>query len=188
MKSKVLSALLAVIMVSVMFVSPAFAYATVQGSVIDSLNLDPWSYGGEVWVYNPSTGDVCGTGVLSASGTFTIALNGSQDDLGYGGLVNCRVGMNGQALEILIDFTCGMSVATCSAPYGSPATATRQFTQNGLPIAYNAGYIETGTGPTAIQLQGFGGGNTMTVTVAAGATALLLAGVTFMALRRRKVA
>ncbi|MCB8968472.1 MAG: hypothetical protein H6660_16440 [Ardenticatenaceae bacterium] len=99
--------------------------------------------------------------------------------------MNCLVGMTGQPLEILIDFQCGAGFAICNPPLGYPGTYTRQFNQNAIPIAYNAGYIYTGTGPTAVTLQGIDG-TSASLPIAAGAVLVLLAGVTMFVVRRRQ--
>ncbi|GEM_PF-3270295 len=164
-----------------------YAYGGVQGQVIDSKNKDPWQYGGEVWVYVVSTGDVCATGRLNPTdGTFNLALNGTDDVLGYGTTADCTTGaFAGQTIEILIDFTCSFKGSyggsTCNPPSGYPATAQVQFTQNALPITYNAGYIETGTGPTAVTLESFSG-TTVTPSNRLVAVAAGLLGVAVMAL------
>ncbi len=95
--------------------------------------------------------------------------------------------MTGQPLELLIDFECSATFATCTPPEGYPGTHTRQFTQNAIPIAFNAGYIYTGTGPTAVTLQGFDGGTTGSLPVMAGLAVVLLAGLTMFVVRRRQV-
>ncbi len=164
-----------------------YAYTSVQGQVIDSKNKDPWQYGGEVWVYDVNTGNVCATGRLDPSdGTFNLNLDGSSNVLSYPSTTDCTdAAYNGKTLEILIDFTCSYSGtyggSTCNPPNGYPATKSVQFTQNGLPIVYNAGYIETGTGPTAVTLETFSGAAlTMSNRLVAGLAGLL--GIAVLAL------
>lgn len=175
--------LLAILM---MVTATAFAFGSVQGSVIDSKDSDPWIYGGEVWVYDTASGDICGTGTLNASGQFNIKLDGTQDDLGAGGTVDCTAGYNGSTLEILIDFTCAMGVGTCNAPNGTPATNSVQFTQNAIPVPYNAGYISTGTGPTAIRLDAFSAQSGIQWNLVAAGGLLVLAAGGFVIARRKQ--
>ncbi len=182
-KSIILLAILMMVAVT------AFAFSSVQGSVIDSKNSAPWTHGGEVWVYDTGTGDICGTGTLDATGHFSISLDGSQDTLGAGGgsrLPDCTTGHNNHTLEILIDFTCAMGVGTCDAPNGTPATNSKQFTQNGIPVPYNAGYISTGTGPTAIRLDAFSAQSGMQWNLVAAGGLLVLAAGGFAIARRKQ--
>lgn len=155
MKRMIFKSLIIFVLLAMMAI-PAFAYGSIQGQVIDSLNLDGWTHYGEVWVYDTVTGDVCGTGTLDSTGGFSITLNGTQDDLSYGTIVDCTTpAHSGNTFEILIDFTCSMGVAGCDASVSDPQTQTIQFTQNGLPISFNAGFVETGTGPNALDLVDF---------------------------------
>ncbi|MBE2200543.1 MAG: hypothetical protein IAE79_18155 [Anaerolinea sp.] len=181
------STLLAIVLLLVM-VAPSLAYNDATGNVVDSKESDPWVYGGEVWIYNTVSGTICATGLLSGTGTFTLPLDGSVDALGVGITATCIGGANnGQVLEILIDFNCGMGVGACTPPNGYPGTYTRQFTQNAIPITFNAGYLYTGTGPTAVTLQGFDGGTTGSLPVMAGLAVVLLAGLTMFVVRRRQI-
>lgn len=173
-----------------------YAYNKVQGQVIDSKNKDPWQYGGEVWVYVVSTGDVCATGRLNATdGKFNLNLDGTSNALGYSPVVNCTQAVyNGETIEILIDFICSYAGpyggSTCNPPNGYPATKSVQFTQNGIPITYNAGYIETGTGPTAVTLETFSGaaftGVNRLIIALGGLLGLGLLGLVFPVIARRR--
>ncbi|GAP62875.1 hypothetical protein ARMA_1298 [Ardenticatena maritima] len=84
-----------------------------------------------------------------------------------------------------------MGVGTpCNPPEGTPATIQYQFTQNAIPVVYNAGYLETGTGPTAVTLEVFSGAAATEtgrpVGVLVGAMALAAAGVVALVARRRR--
>ncbi len=177
-------ALLAILM---MMATTAFAFNGVTGAVIDSKDKDPWLYGGEVWVYDTGTGDICGTTTLDSSGHFSITLGGTPtDDLG-GGAVDCTgAGYMNHTLEILIDFNCGMGVGTCNPPNGYPGTNSTQFTQNTIPVTYNAGYIETGTGPTIILLDDFSAQSGARWPLMMGAALLLVAAGGFAVARRKE--
>ncbi len=176
-------ALFAILM---MMATTAFAFSSATGSVIDSKDKQPWRYGGEVWVYDTASGDICGTTILDANGQFSVRLNGTQNDLNAGTLHDCTNGYNGNTLEILIDFNCGMGVGTCNPPNGYPGTNSTQFTQNTIPVAYNAGYIETGTGPTAILLDNFSAQSSVQWPLIAGVALLALAGGGFAVARRKE--
>nr|WP_290665334.1 hypothetical protein [Ardenticatena sp.] len=168
------------------------AYNRVQGQVIDSVNKEGWTYGGEVWVYDSNTGAVCATGTLDSQGGFSLALDGSEDFLGQGTTSCTTATNNGNTLVILIDFTCSVFPSNCgSPPKGTPGTITHSFTQNPLPVTYNAGYLETGTGPNSITLEIFSGSaatetSRLPVGALVGAMLLSAAGVVALVARRRR--
>lgn len=169
MKKKL--ALLFTLVLLLVMVAPSFAWNGVSGTLIDSVDKDPWLFGGDVWIVNNTNGNILGTGTLAANGTFNIAFG--TDGLVCGCVTN--VSANGDALEVIIIPNPG--------PNGAPGVASKTFTQNPIPARYATGYLETGTGPTAISLQGFGG--TSNLPLVAGLMVVLMAGVTFVAIRRR---
>jgi hypothetical protein len=152
MKSKLITAFFLFLALALLMPSSAFAYAGVTGSVLDSKTSQPWVYGGDVWVLNVANGDIVATGALSASGTFSIAYG--DDDLGVGSLGSAPV--SGNQVKIIIDFTCSQSV-DCGglgpAPNGNPGNSEFNYTEAPIPGYLHAGYIKTGTGPTAIKLE-----------------------------------
>ena len=162
MKNKFFFLLAVVFIAAMIFPTSAYAYTRVQGSVIDSLNLVGWAHGGEVWVFD-SAGNICGTGVLGIAEPNTGVLMGGNPltpgiDITSGNFddnLGQRTGDCTGPTTVLVDFTCGMGVASCTAPVSNPGTYTVDFAQNPLPIPFNAGFIETGTGPNAIELVDF---------------------------------
>ena len=160
MKSKLLILTILVLIAMMAAPTPAYAYPSVTGNVIDSKISDPWAWGGEVWVQD-SSGNICGTGTLDSNGTFSIVLDGSQDDLAWGTTVDCtQASYSGQILEVIIDFDCFMDSTNCTDdglgnPVDRPGTNSITFTQSGLPFPWNIRDIETDTGPNAIELVDF---------------------------------
>jgi len=152
MKSKLVTALFLFLAFALLVPSSAFAYSGIKGSVIDSKTSQPWAYGGDVWVLNMATGEVIATGSLTAGGAFSIAYG--NDGLGVGSLGAAP--LSGNQVKIIIDFTCSQSV-TCGglgpAPNGDPGNSEFTYTEAPIPGTLSAGYIKTGTGPTAIQLE-----------------------------------
>ncbi len=151
----------------------------------------PWTNGGEVWVVNNSTGDVEATGLLDASGNFSIVW-------GIAGLPGIPVDTDatppqpGEQIEIIIDYTCSITgpLPTCPPPLGVPATTSFIFTQSIVPIMRSTGFIYTGTGPNAIELVDFqvtsqsGGSNWLPFALLIGSLVLVSGAVTVI--RKRK--
>lgn len=190
MRRVITLSLMIVIVSLVVLAGPVSAFKGVQGQVIDSKTKQGWQYGGEVWVYDTSSSAICATGLLDANGGFSLSLDGTSNALGVS-TVDCRTGYNGATFEILIDFNCSMGVGTCNPPAGTPGTIQHQFTQNPIPATYDAGYLETGTGPTAITLEVFSGSaatdtGRLPVGVLVGAMLLSAAGVVALVARRRR--
>jgi hypothetical protein len=188
---KKLTVIVAVLLMSLVVVTPAFAYAGVDGQVIDSLDKNPWTYGGEIWVYNTSTGAVYATCVLDATGDFDDAGDPSPDGLcdygdnalGYG-TIAAAPGF-GTSITILIDYTCS-SGSGCSPPAnGTPGNYSHQYNEAPPPGYYNTGYIETGTGPTAITLVNATAASA-NVWLPVGLAVLALAVVGAVVVRRRR--
>lgn len=175
MKSKLVTAFFLFLALALLMPSSAFAYAGVTGSVIDSKTSQPWAYGGDVWVLNMANGDIIATGALTASGTFSIAYGA--DGLGVGSLGPAPV--SGNQVKIIIDFTCSQS-GDCGglgpAPNGNPGNSEFTYTEAPIPGYLHAGYIKTGTGPTAIKLESL----TVAPTDSASPSWLALAVCTFI--------
>lgn len=175
MKSKLVTTFFLLLALALLMPSSAFAYAGVTGSVIDSKTSQPWGYGGDVWVLNVANGDIIATGALSASGTFSIAYG--DDDLGVGSLGSAPV--SGNQVKIIIDFTCSQS-GDCGglgpAPNGNPGNSEFTYTEAPIPGYLHAGYIKTGTGPTAIELESL----TVAAAVSGSPSWLALAVCTFI--------
>ena len=152
MKNK-LFLLVAVILVAAMvFPTPAYAWTGVTGQVIDSLNLDPWAYGGQVWVVNNTNGTILIAAELDINGAFNFAwLTDTLGPLGVCGGSPCvdatAAPASTNSLELVI--------IPYPGPNGTPGVISRTFNQNVIPARYNPGYLETGTGPTALELVDF---------------------------------
>jgi hypothetical protein len=159
MKNKLFILIAVMLVAAMVFPVPAYAYTGVQGRVIDSKTKTAWQNGGDIWVINNSTGDIEATGKLDSAGAFSI--NWGDDALNYGmvGTVNAdsTPPLTGENVEFVIDFGCAFSLTPgCPPVNGTPAMISFAFTQNGIPIRFNAGTnIETGTGPTALELVDF---------------------------------
>lgn len=150
MKHKKLMILVMVMGLSIFFTTSVLAFDGVKGSVIDSKDKEPWSHGGDVYVL--TNGSIAATGQLSSTGTFTLTYG--TDILGQcTSPPGCTTPGNGDTIEIYIDFECTVSGDSCNPPEGYPSTNNDcTYSEQGLPFTYNCGYIETGTGPTAIVL------------------------------------
>lgn len=149
-------------------VTPAQAFSGVRGRVVDGEG-NPWTYGGTVTIYGDVGGSYqpVGTGTLNTtSGVFNIGYTSAPDLF--------------TTVYILIEYNAG--------PGGEPGTTQIEFTELSSNNPYNAGDIDTGTGPTAITLQGINAAATGAPAVLAGVTLMLLAGATVLVLRRRVVA
>ena len=157
MKNKLFILIAVMLVAAMVFPVPAYAYTGVQGRVIDSKTKTAWQNGGDVWVINNSTGDIEATGSLDpVTGAFSI--NWGDDALGFGAVnADATPPQTGENIEFVIDFGCAFSLTLgCPPVNGTPAMISFAFTQNGIPIQFNAGTnIETGTGPTALELVDF---------------------------------
>jgi len=169
--------------------SPAYAYTRATGTVIDGKTKSPWAYGGEVYLVNNSVGCILGTAYLTAGGVFSITYLTTND---LGTIPLCAgLPSAGHAIGVVIDFTCTVS-GDCNGlrPPGvnAPGTNTScNYTELALPIPFSCGFIETGTGPTAVSLQSVGlSSNQATATAVMLLTLLLMAGSSLTILRRRR--
>jgi LPXTG-motif cell wall-anchored protein len=192
------------------------AYTGLSGRIIDSKTLEPWSYGAEVWVIQTTGTNVGlkGTTTVAADGTWSITFN-STDDLNLcGSLGGCSAGNNFATYVVRVSFSCNLETAnTNSRSAGPPPSSTdpncpadtdlnstgpaltglpqdfeRSVTDAFQNIVYDVGDWETGRGPTAVSLQSFnteGGANAMLPAVVG---LLLLAGASFVIIRRRQQA
>jgi hypothetical protein len=199
MKRKLLVALGLAVVVSLAVAAPALAYSGVSGIVINSLDLQPWTYGGEVWIVNNTTGDIEATCRLN---TTTGAIeDGSGGSCDYGDSTLTGVSVNadatapasGDQMEVVIDFGCSVDgAATCpsgSPPSGTPGFSSTPYTESAIPFVRNLGYIKTGTGPNAIVLADVTTqSSNVWLPAALAVVALIGAGGVVLLLRRRRVA
>ena len=139
---------------------PVAAYTGIQLIVRDSVNNAPWQWRGDVYLVNQTTGDIAATGILGANGQATI-LHGSGSLCDAVG--GCIAPLNGHVIEIIIDFTCQISLAEgltqpgdCPSPNGIPNTfGESTYTQNNVPVLITRN-VQTGTGPSAVTLNSIG--------------------------------
>lgn len=167
MKHKLVLVLFLVIFIGLVAPSPAASYTGISGRVIDSKTLTAWLNGADVWIVNNSQGGaIIATGALSlVDGSFS--LTWGTDGLNYASVGSLGAPPSaGDQVEVIIDFTCGFRAAgnpgvpappaTCPPINGTPATIGISIGQNSIPIIYSVGTnLETGTGPTSVQLVDF---------------------------------
>ena len=143
-RTSIMLAALLMIAFSLLFgpgTEPAEAWTGIVGEAIDSVDKDPWVWGGDVYVVNESTGDVVATTTLDGNGAFSVAYG----DDGLGCSCVGAAPVDGDRVTVYILFNSGGG--------GTPGTGSISFTEAPIAEVYNVGYIQTGTGPTAITLQ-----------------------------------
>ena len=167
---------LAVVILLALMIMPTFAYSPVTGSVIDSITSQPWQYGGEIYISGSVSNLLAGPVPLPVNGNFSIPITA----------------IPGETITVVIDFTCAATPANCIDPpgdYPPPGTNTVcSFTELAIPIPFGCGFIETGTGPTAVSLQDFGTSTSNLPLLGIGFVVVALAGITFVTIRRRQTA
>jgi len=146
--------------------APVAAYNGVTGQAVDA-NGDGWTHSGTVTIYEAGNSTPVGTGSLSGNGSFTI-------DYDPGNLP-----VNFSEMYILINYNAGSG--------GDPGSEQISFTEFPEDDYYNAGYIETGTGPTAVTLQGISATGTSGLPLVVAAGLMLLAVASFVFFRRSHV-
>lgn len=139
-----------VVLMLLMVVPTALAWDRAVGCTVDAYG-DPWTWGGTVVCRQDVTGIIVGTpspAYLDANGCFDVFI-------GNGLRVNCT-----------INYTPG--------PNGDPANDVCQIPTDStyLPYPWDCGLIDTGTGPTAVSLSGFGAAAMPAGTAALGLAAL----------------
>lgn len=157
-------------------VQPANAFNGVQGRVFDGYG-DPWTHGGQVYVFNNTTGQLVASGDLV---TGDPANNGRFDfdytQTTHGG--NATAPSQGDSMSIYIVHNDG--------GLGTPPLAQRDYTEltfiNGR---YNAGNFDTETGPTAITLSNIGINQVNSSVYALVMLLLVISTFAFIVIRRR---
>jgi hypothetical protein len=160
-----------------LFVSPAAAFSGVQGRAFDSY-AQPWEHGGQVYVFNNTTGQLVASGDLV---TGDPANNGRFDfpytQTTHGG--NGTTPSQGHLMSIFIVYNDG--------GVGTPALAQRDYTELAfITSRYNAGNFDTLTGPTAVTLSSFGSVSSVNTSYVLPALFIILGGLSVFALRRQK--
>lgn len=185
MKTKIVALLFAfcLIIAGLLTPQPAAAYSGVNLIVRDSITLQGWQFGGDVYLVNQTTGTTAGTAELDGNGEASITFGNGPlcDDVG-----GCVVPTAGQVIEIVIDFECQISANTCGGPNGTPQTfGELTFTQNGLPFFISRD-VRTGTGPLAVNLTGLGSASSSSPLPYVVAGLVMMMGVaTIFVMRRR---
>ncbi|MBK8985669.1 MAG: hypothetical protein IPM39_06250 [Chloroflexi bacterium] len=185
MKNKWIAVLFAICFIAAgLFVpQPAAAYTGANVIVRDSVTIQPWVWGGDVYLVNQTTGTIAGTGELNANGQVSIPHGTGTLCTGVGG---CVSPLPGQVIELIIDFECQLSGNCSGGPNGTPQTfGELTYTQNALPL-YISRDVRTGTGPLAVSLSGIGGGSSSPLPYAAAAAAVMLGAATIFVVRRRQ--
>jgi len=183
---KKFAVLLAVIVLLAAAVVPAFAHTGATGKVVDSKTGTGWDYGGDVYVLEncvvDSNGNIISGTLVDGAGPQTTLSTaaGSEGNYNYtwAALTNNTICV----YIVLVD---------PPGPYPAPPAITAGPLTNLTFITVsplNFGNSATGTGPTAITLEGVSTGTQSSLPLAAGLAALLLVGVSFVAIRRRNAA
>jgi len=146
--------------------APVAAYNGVTGQAVDA-NGDGWTHGGTVTIYEAGNSTPVGTGSLSGNGSFTI-------DYDPGNLPTSF-----SEMYILINYNAGSG--------GDPGSEQISYAEFPEDDYYHAGYIETGTSPTAVTLQGISATGTSSLPLLVAAGLMLLAVASFVFFRRSRV-
>ena len=156
-KSRIFIVFAVVLLALLAVASPLFAYDGVSGMVIDSRYGQGWQHGGDVYVENisninnPKLISTCTLGkTVADAGDFdcVYGTNGISAANFDGGTPS-----SGEEIRITIDFTCAGTSNCTGSIVGTPATLQITYIETtNLPGRNALGYIQTGTGPTAIEL------------------------------------
>jgi hypothetical protein len=149
MKSKkILGMILIVLFVAIgLFIAtPAGAFNGVSGHAFDGYG-NPWIHGGQVLVFNNTTGQLVASGDLV---TGDPANNGRFDfpytQTTHGG--NGTAPLQGHSMSVVIVYNDG--------GVGTPLQGQQDYTElTFIPGRYSAGDFDTGTGPSAVTFSNF---------------------------------
>lgn len=140
---------LGIVVLLLLMVAPtALAWDRAEGCTTD-VNGDPWAWGGTVTcrqTFQPFI--IVGSGPLDANGCFSVFIG------------------NGREVDCTIDYTPG--------PNGDPADdhCIVPTDSSYTPLPWACGVFDTGTGPNAVSLAGFGAAAMPAGTAAIGLAAL----------------
>lgn len=178
-----------------------------SGRIIDSKTLGAWAYGGEIKVQQTTGTNVGlkGTSYIANDGTWSVAFNSTDELALCGG--SCSAGNENATYVVTVNFKCNLETTVGTRLTTADGT---QFAADGhCPIAgmtaipvqfqvtvidgatgaiFDVGDWETGRGPTAVSLQNVTAGNNTTTAAGIAFVVVMLAGVTFITMRRREVA
>ena len=135
----------------------AAVYNSISGTVVDA-NGNPWTHGGNVYLYRTSDSALIATCVLgTASGFEGKIVDGSNGTCDYG---DDALNLFGSPASTVAGDEITVYISIASGPEGSPAEYTETTTEPPDFIqekTWQLGYISTGTGPNAVTLAGLGG-------------------------------
>jgi hypothetical protein len=164
--------------VSLWNAQPAAAFSGVQGRAFDGYG-DPWTHGGQVYVFNNTTGQLVASGDLVTGDP----VNNGRFDFPYTQTTNGGNGvapLQGHAMSIYIVYTDG--------GVGTPPLAQRDYTELAFITGrYSAGNFDTGTGPSAVTLNSIGvaTGNGIAIYLVVGVMMALMATAVLVARRNQ---
>ncbi len=179
MKKSVLTliALSCFLVAGMLFASPAAAFSGVQGRAFDG-NGQPWTHGGQVYVFNNTTAELVASGDLNMVAPNAGRFDFPYSQTTYGG--NGIAPAQGNLMSIYIVYNDG--------GVGTPGLSQRDYTELVFITGrYSAGNFDTGTGPTAVTLSGFDANAGFNANYAIAALFLALGGASVFVLRRRSV-
>lgn len=173
MKRKFL-VMLATVFALALTAQATFAWTGVTGQAFDDQGQG-WTHGGDVYILNNATGDIEGTGTLAGDGSFSITYG--TDGLTCGCVnLDATAPTAGSSMSVFIIYNNG--------GLGTPGTGQANYSEAPIPTAFNL-QVNTGTGPTAINLQSVSTNAGVAMPLAVGVALLLLAGASIVILRRR---
>jgi len=180
-----------------------------SGTIIDSKTLQPWVHGAEIVVIQTSGVNVGmkANTFVAADGTWSVNF-GTTDTIEL--CSGCTTGNEYATYQVKVNFKCDLQSAAdgsgiigegtrssitvsdddnCGVPLvGIPVNFEETVTDSASGGVIDVGDWETGRGPTAVSLQSITADNNATTTAGIGLVIMMLAGVTFVAVRRREVA
>jgi len=180
-----------------------------SGTIIDSKTLQPWVHGAEIVVIQTSGVNVGmkANTFVAADGTWSVNF-GTTDTIEL--CSGCTTGNEYATYQVKVNFKCDLQSAAdgsgiigegtrssitvsdddnCGVPLvGIPVNFEETVTDSASGGVIDVGDWETGRGPTAVSLQNVTADSNTTTAVGIGLVVMMLAGVTFVAVRRREVA
>lgn len=202
MKKKLLFALTLALLTTLVVTAPAFAYTGVTGTVVDGYG-NPWTHGGDVIIYNTTASNIAAAcsvqpGPGPGTGQFNCVYGADTIPGGIGAPIGPPPA-NGDQMTIIIDLDCSFSNnnpppgdGTCTGGSATGKMVMMDYEEafvGLLFIPFDAGYINTETGPNAVTLAGTSAESpNVWLPAVLGVVALVGAGGVALLLRRRRVA
>jgi hypothetical protein len=159
--------LLVTMVLCLCFVSPVLAYTGVDGLVVDSVTLAPWTWGADVGVVDVSTGTLIAGCMLNPVGQIVgLATPQCLYGLPPGPPVSPIPPLPGDSMLIVIDFSCSTTGGCSGGPSGTPAIIQIPYTEAvGAGLYSIPAPVPTGTGPNVVQLTGMSGSSGLAITL-----------------------